>query len=98
MDQVTQQNAALVEEAAAAAQSMQEQAGSLSQVVGTFKLDDVEQPVMVRPKAPQVQTRPVAHPVPPAGPQPSRRAIGVPQRKHLAATGSPAGGGDWETF
>ena len=29
MDQVTQQNAALVEEAAAAAQSMQEQAGSL---------------------------------------------------------------------
>ena len=30
MDEVTQQNAALVEEAAAAAESMQEQAGSLS--------------------------------------------------------------------
>jgi methyl-accepting chemotaxis protein len=38
MDQVTQQNAALVEEAAAAADSMQAQAGQLLQVVGTFKL------------------------------------------------------------
>jgi methyl-accepting chemotaxis protein len=38
MDQVTQQNAALVEEAAAAADSMQEQARQLSVVVSTFKL------------------------------------------------------------
>ncbi len=38
MDQVTQQNAALVEQAAAAADSMQEQARQLSSVVGTFKL------------------------------------------------------------
>jgi len=40
MDQVTQQNAALVEESAAAAASMEEQAGSLSQVVDVFKLAD----------------------------------------------------------
>ncbi len=39
MDQITQQNAALVEEAAAAAESMQEQANNLIQVVGVFKLD-----------------------------------------------------------
>ena len=39
MDDVTQQNAALVEEAAAAAQSLLGQAGSLSQVVGVFKID-----------------------------------------------------------
>lgn len=38
MDQVTQQNAALVEEAAAAAESMQEQAKELSALVGTFKV------------------------------------------------------------
>ncbi|MFM9925892.1 methyl-accepting chemotaxis protein [Variovorax sp. H27-G14] len=38
MDQVTQQNAALVEEAAAAAQSMQQQAGNLVQSVSLFKL------------------------------------------------------------
>ncbi len=38
MDQVTQQNAALVEEAAAAAASLQDQAGSLSQSVSVFRL------------------------------------------------------------
>ena len=40
MDGVTQANAALVEEAAAAAGSMQEQARTLSEVVGVFKLAD----------------------------------------------------------
>ncbi|MBI5437882.1 MAG: methyl-accepting chemotaxis protein, partial [Nitrosomonadales bacterium] len=39
MDEVTQQNAALVEEAAAAAESLEEQAQSLSVSVGTFKMD-----------------------------------------------------------
>jgi methyl-accepting chemotaxis protein len=37
MDEVTQQNAALVEQAAAASQSMQEQAAALAAVVGFFK-------------------------------------------------------------
>ena len=41
MDAVTQQNAALVEEAAAAAASLQEQAGALAQVVAIFKLGNV---------------------------------------------------------
>ena len=39
MDSVTQQNAALVEEAAAASESMQDQARHLEQVVSVFKLD-----------------------------------------------------------
>ena len=39
MDEVTQQNAALVEEAAAAANAMQEQAAQLEEMVSTFKLD-----------------------------------------------------------
>ena len=38
MDQVTQQNAALVEQAAAAAQAMQEQAAVLAQAAGVFRL------------------------------------------------------------
>jgi methyl-accepting chemotaxis protein len=38
MDQVTQQNASLVEEAAAAAESLQEQAGKLSTLVSVFRL------------------------------------------------------------
>jgi methyl-accepting chemotaxis protein-1 (serine sensor receptor) len=40
MDEMTQQNAALVEEAAAAARAMQEQAGELTQQVGFFHLND----------------------------------------------------------
>ena len=39
MDQVTQQNAALVEEAAAAADSMRQQAARLSLAISIFKLD-----------------------------------------------------------
>ncbi|MES2130465.1 MAG: methyl-accepting chemotaxis protein, partial [Pseudomonadota bacterium] len=39
MDSVTQQNAALVEEAAAAAASLQEQAAALAEVVNVFRLD-----------------------------------------------------------
>jgi methyl-accepting chemotaxis protein len=38
MDHVTQQNAALVEEAAAATQSLQNQADELTRVVNVFKL------------------------------------------------------------
>ncbi|QOY96600.1 HAMP domain-containing protein [Massilia sp. UMI-21] len=39
MDDVTQQNAALVEEAAAAAGALEDQAAKLAQVVGAFRLD-----------------------------------------------------------
>ena len=39
MDEVTQQNAALVEQAAAAAESLEEQASTLSDTVGQFRLD-----------------------------------------------------------
>ena len=38
LDQVTQQNAALVEESAAAAESLNQQAAQLARIVGTFKL------------------------------------------------------------
>ena len=41
MDQVTQQNAALVEEAAAASNAMQEQAASLAHAVSVFQLEAV---------------------------------------------------------
>jgi len=44
MDAVTQQNAALVEQAAAAAASMQEQSARLSEVVGVFKLNRLTAP------------------------------------------------------
>jgi methyl-accepting chemotaxis protein len=40
LDRMTQQNAALVEEAAAAADSLKEQAQKLSDVVSTFRLNN----------------------------------------------------------
>ena len=50
MDEVTQQNAALVEEAAAAAQSLQDQAGRLNQIVRIFKLSATD---LLPPPGPQ---------------------------------------------
>ena len=41
MDQVTRQNASLVEEAAAAAETLHDQAGSLARVVSIFKLENM---------------------------------------------------------
>lgn len=49
MDEVTQQNAALVEESAAAAESLREQAIELSGLVSIFKLHRMEQSVTSRP-------------------------------------------------
>ncbi|MDA8328975.1 MAG: methyl-accepting chemotaxis protein, partial [Betaproteobacteria bacterium] len=50
MDETTQQNAALVEQAAAAAKSMQDQAGHLEELVYTFKLLGGEQPARTPPQ------------------------------------------------
>jgi methyl-accepting chemotaxis protein len=54
MDSVTQQNAALVEQAAAAAASMQEQAGKLAHVAAGFKLAGAAlvRPTLARARAP----------------------------------------------
>jgi methyl-accepting chemotaxis protein len=64
MDSVTQQNAALVEQAAAAAGSMQEQASHLAQLVSRFKLSGQEtaaaRPGPAAAPARQVATRPQA--------------------------------------
>lgn len=53
MDQVTQQNAALVEEAVTASGAMQKQAAALAQAVAVFKLGGSQQaaPRGVAPKA-----------------------------------------------
>ena len=42
MDEVTQQNAALVEQAAAASKSLEEQGGRLAEAVSLFRLDTRE--------------------------------------------------------
>ncbi|HWI83615.1 MAG TPA: hypothetical protein VNT59_16410, partial [Ramlibacter sp.] len=94
MDQVTQQNAALVEEASAAAQSMREQAGELVQAVSLFKLGG--QALAARP-APQLPASrghgAGAKPTAGARAQPAPAPRPAPQ---LAMAGETSG--DWSEF
>ena len=61
MDDVTQQNAALVEEAAASAESLEEQAEHLSTHVAKFKIDDNGRPTSVaRPVSAQKKSASIA--------------------------------------
>jgi methyl-accepting chemotaxis protein-1 (serine sensor receptor) len=85
MDQVTQQNAALVEEMAAAAGSLKTQALELVQTVAVFKLGAGDS---YRSAAPQAAPKVRAHPPKPFNFKGSdRRAQGVPKG---AAARSPA--------
>jgi hypothetical protein len=52
LDQVTQQNAALVEESAAAAESLQHQATALAQAVAVFRLPG-DKAARAAPKGPR---------------------------------------------
>lgn len=64
MDTVTQQNAALVEQAAAAADSVREQAATLAQLVSVFQLDNApERRAPAQPRSGTRAARP-AHAVP----------------------------------
>jgi methyl-accepting chemotaxis protein len=70
MDEVTQQNAALVEEAAAAAESLEEQARGLMQAVSRFKLGgEVERKTTQKPAVLPTATRKPAKPAKPATPR-----------------------------
>nr|WP_314899608.1 methyl-accepting chemotaxis protein [uncultured Deefgea sp.] len=86
MDENTQQNAALVEEAAAAAESLEDQANNLTQTVGIFKLvagQQVSRSAVARVAAPKVGAS-----RPPAKQAPAGRSI--------PKLGSDDG--DWEEF
>ena len=102
MDQVTQQNAALVEEAAAAAASMQEQAERLADVASSFRLgeDDVRQslaaPAAVRKIAVKAPVRPAPAVKKPAAARPAlASASASSQARKPATVGSDK---DWEEF
>src|SRR5450830_14049 len=98
MDEVTQQNAALVEEAAAAAQSLQDQAAKLAEVVSVFKLDSTQ--VKASPAVKPAASRPMT----PAGKaaQPTRLAAGAvaptPQAPRQIKQPTADDGGSWEQF
>jgi len=102
MDQTTQQNAALVEEAAAAAQSMQEQAGRLTQAVSVFRIsgNDVAQtPAAVKAATVVRKAAPaIANAVKPAA-APARKApAALPAVKPITAKADGGGDDQWEQF
>ena len=106
LDNVTQQNAALVEEAAAAADSLNQQAGRMVEVVSIFKLAGGE--ASIRPSAPKArfvsQSAPrKATALTRSQPAPKRIAakpVTAPKRLTVSAPAGakPAASDDWETF
>jgi uncharacterized phage infection (PIP) family protein YhgE len=94
MDDVTQQNAALVEQAAAAAESLQDQAGKLAEAVSVFRLEgsaygaQAELPVLKN----VVTTKSAARKI---GPSVAAPAL-VSRPKKLAVAGG--GNDEWEEF
>lgn len=93
---MTQQNAALVEQAAAAATSMQTQAHALAEAVSVFKVGASSQAVLSSPRVQQQMTntksisataRTIPAPSRPAQP-PAMRTAALPAAK----------GDDWEEF
>jgi methyl-accepting chemotaxis protein len=95
MDEVTQQNAALVEEAAAAAESLEEEAQSLTRSVSVFKLAEAQQTQELRTiAAPRALAKPAV-----------KHALPAPTKKPAAA-GKPKAlphktakeGEEWQEF
>jgi len=100
MDDVTQQNAALVEEAAASASALQQQAASLAEVVSVFTLGAgvpvAAPPAMPRRAAPPQLRAPNVVRLAPVRPQQKKIApAAVAGRAQRAAS---AGEQDWEEF
>ncbi|MFG6439601.1 methyl-accepting chemotaxis protein [Roseateles sp. LKC17W] len=113
LDQMTQQNAALVEESAAAAESLREQSGRMAEVISVFRLSSAgsrsvatKAPVPHKPAAAKPLAKPAAAPVAKpatAKPQPKAGATSpapaaAAHRPAPAPAPKPADDGDWETF
>jgi methyl-accepting chemotaxis protein len=91
MDEVTQQNAALVEQAAAAASSLESQANDLKASVSMFRLGAAHEAGATRPVAPARTVAPVRARAP-ATPAAKRSA---PQPVRVAQT---ANADEWDSF
>ncbi|XEA91640.1 methyl-accepting chemotaxis protein [Xanthomonas sp. DAR 80977] len=97
LDETTQQNAALVEEATAAAKSMEDQASDLTRAVAVFRLAGGAQPVAAavsRPLLAKAAVRPVAAARAPAKKAPTPAARPLARGK----SGALAESAEWEEF
>jgi methyl-accepting chemotaxis protein len=91
MDEATQQNAALVEQAAAAAESLVGQAHALTDAIGVFKLGNSNTSIAARKST----SRPIARLASPKPVAPKFASRSAPA-KVMAKTGT--NDGDWEAF
>lgn len=104
MDQVTQQNAALVEESAAAAQSLRVQAGQLVQAVAVFSLDESARSVDIASAASSQQQerrlgpQRAANIVRPAFGQRLQVATSAARKPQATSSGGKTGTDDWSSF
>ncbi len=101
MDDTTQQNAALVEQAAASAESLEEQAVQLMALMGTFKLGQQEQSLTPRSAPAALQSRSHTKPRSDSAARPavSRTLGGRPERKvQLPPKMDDSEDGDWQEF
>ncbi|WP_426164358.1 methyl-accepting chemotaxis protein [Pseudoduganella sp. R-34] len=105
MDHVTQQNAALVEEAAAAAESLQSQASQLSELVAVFTLHKAATSaaiaVAAAPRAPAHAGKPASQRTAtprPALPQQAPSQHTIPQRARSKAAVVKDDAGAWAEF
>ncbi len=91
LDQMTQQNAALVEESAAAAESLKEQAVRLAGAVELFKLGGAEdRPAARAPAAPRAQPAPIKSASPKAAAKPKAQAAATKPDHHTPAAAKPS--------
>ncbi|PJI42477.1 methyl-accepting chemotaxis protein [Ferrovibrio sp.] len=109
MDEMTQRNAALVEETTAAAQSLAGQANELANLVGFFKLDGSARPAPMAATPPAAPARPaptattpkpaVQKPAPVAARKPAIPAAApAPARPAPAAPAKASADDDWQEF
>ncbi|MCD0424194.1 methyl-accepting chemotaxis protein, partial [Rubrivivax sp. JA1024] len=106
LDQVTQQNAALVEESAAAAESLRVQAARLTELVGVFKLAQggaATAPAAAklptpRPTAPRTVAPAARQTAPASTTATAPAAPAAPARPNAARVAAPAGEDDWTSF
>ncbi len=111
LDQMTQQNAALVEESAAAAESLKDQAVRLTEVVSVFRLGEEERQQKAYAAKPRKSmgtgmssSAPMAaapRPAPrPAAPKPAPAPMASPSPAPAASSPAPKAGGDddWQSF
>ncbi|HAI93922.1 MAG TPA: methyl-accepting chemotaxis protein, partial [Xanthomonadaceae bacterium] len=97
MDETTQQNAALVEEATAAARSMEEQASVLGQAVAVFKLENGQDAAAPLPSRLAPAPQPVAAAAPALAKKPGK-PVRAAASTSKAANSTLTEGEDWQEF